>query len=109
MTKPPTHRAVPLNDIHSKYGATHFIPVLSCFIAQYQNPEYSEAQVKTASHSIHIPFNKLSVFLRIKFVSYYMIFMLLILWTSSLSTPSMSILSTSISIVNLFLRASILQ
>ena len=48
----------------------HFIPALSCFTSQYQNPEYSKAQVKTASHSIHIPFNKLSVFHRIKFVSY---------------------------------------
>ena len=70
MTKHPTHHAVPLNDIHNKYGATHFIPALSRFIAQYQNPEYSKAQVKTASHSIHIPFNKLSVFHHIKFVSY---------------------------------------
>jgi hypothetical protein len=70
MTKHPTHRAVPLDDIHNKYRATQFIPALSRFIAQYQNPEYSKAQVETASHSIHIPFNKLSLYHRIKFVSY---------------------------------------
>jgi hypothetical protein len=70
MTKHPTHRAVPLDNIHNKYSAIHFIPALSHFIALYQNPEYSKAQVETASHSIHIPFNKLSVFHRIKFVSY---------------------------------------
>ena len=48
----------------------HFVPALSCFIAQYQNPEYLKAQVEMASHSIHIPFAKLSVFHHIKFVSY---------------------------------------
>lgn len=70
MTKHLTHHAVPLDDIHNKYGATHFIPALSCFIAQYQNPKYSRAQVKTASHSIHIPFSKLSVYHCIKFLSH---------------------------------------
>jgi hypothetical protein len=47
-----------------------FISALSHFIAQYQNPEYFKAQVETASHSIHIPFNKLSIFHCLKFVSY---------------------------------------
>jgi hypothetical protein len=70
MTKHPTHCAVPLDDIHNKYSAMHFIPAFSRFIAQYQNSEYSKAQVKTASHFIHIPFNILSVFYCIKFVSY---------------------------------------
>jgi hypothetical protein len=70
MTKHPTHRAVSLHDIQNKYGTTFLIPALSRFISQYQNPEYSKAQVEEASHSIHIPFSKLSVFHRIKFVSY---------------------------------------
>ncbi|KAF8808923.1 hypothetical protein BYT27DRAFT_7222737 [Phlegmacium glaucopus] len=66
----PTHCAVPLDDIHNKYSTMHFILALSRFIAQYQNPEYSKAQVETASHSTHIPFHKLSVFHHVKFVSY---------------------------------------
>jgi hypothetical protein len=70
MTKHPTHCAVPLDDIQNKYGATFFIPALSRFIAQYQNPQYLKAQVEAASHSIHIPFAKLSLYHRIKFVSY---------------------------------------
>ena len=54
----------------TKYGATQFIPALSWFIAQYQHPEYSKAQVEIASNSIHIPFSKVSVFHRLKFISY---------------------------------------
>ena len=70
MAKHPTHRGVPIEDICTNYGATHFIPALSCFIAQYQHLEYSKAQVEAASNSVHIPFSKISVFHRLKFVSY---------------------------------------
>jgi len=70
MAKHPTHRGVPIEVICTKYGATQFIPALSRFVAQYQHPEYSKAQVKVASNHIHIPFSKVSVFHRVKFVSY---------------------------------------
>ena len=70
MTKHPTHRGVPIEVVCTKYGATQFIPALSRFIAQYQHPGYSKAQVEIASNSIHIPFSKVSVFHRLKFVSY---------------------------------------
>ena len=70
MAKHPTHRGVPIEVICTKYGATQFIPALSRFVAQYQHPEYSKAQVEDASTSIHIPFSKISVFHRLKFVSY---------------------------------------
>ena len=61
---------MPIEVICTKYGATQFIPALSHFIAQYQHPEYLKAQVEAASTSIHIPFSKISVFHRLKFVSY---------------------------------------
>ena len=70
MAKHPTHQGVPIEVICTKYSATQFIPALSHFIAQYQHPEYSKAQVKAASTSIHIPFSKISVFHCLKFVSY---------------------------------------
>ena len=70
MAKHPTNRGVPIDVICTKYGATQFIPALSRFIAQYQHPEYSKAQVEAASTSIHIPFSKISVFHRLKFVGY---------------------------------------
>ena len=70
MAKHPTRRGVPIEDICTKYGATHFIPALSRFVAQYQHPEYSKAQVEATSDSVHIPFSKISVFHRLKFVSY---------------------------------------
>ncbi|KAF8816261.1 hypothetical protein BYT27DRAFT_7221500 [Phlegmacium glaucopus] len=70
MTKHPTHQGIPIEVVCTKYGATQFIPALSRFITQYQHPEYSKAQVEIASKSIHIPFSKVSVFHRLKFVSY---------------------------------------
>lgn len=70
MAKHPTHRGVSIEVICTKYGASQFIPALSRFIAQYQHPEYSKAEVKAASDHIHIPFSKFSVFHRVKFVSY---------------------------------------
>ena len=33
MAKHPTHWGVPIDIICTKYGATQFIPALSCFIA----------------------------------------------------------------------------
>lgn len=70
MAKHPTFRGVAIEDICTKYGANQFSSALSRFIAQYQHPEYSKAQVEAASNSIHIPFSKISVFHRLKFVSY---------------------------------------
>jgi len=65
-----THWSVPFEVIGTKYATTQFIPALSWFIAQYQHPEYSKAQVEVATQSIHIPFSKVSVFHHIKFISY---------------------------------------
>ena len=70
MAKHPTHQGVPIDIICTKYGAMQFIPALSRFITQYQYSEYLKAQVEAASTSIHIPFSKISVFHRLKFVSY---------------------------------------
>ncbi|KAF8810235.1 hypothetical protein BYT27DRAFT_7253823 [Phlegmacium glaucopus] len=70
MAKHPTHQGVPIEVIHTKYGAMQFILALSRFVAQYQHPEYSKAQVEATSTSIHIPFSKISVFHRLKFISY---------------------------------------
>jgi hypothetical protein len=70
MAKHPTHRGVTIDDICTNYGATNFIPALSRFIAQYQHPDYSKAQVEALSESIHVPFSKISVFHRLKFFSH---------------------------------------
>jgi hypothetical protein len=70
LAKHPTHRGIPIEVICEKYGATQFIPALSRFIAQYQHPEYSKAQVEATSKAIHIPFSKVPIFHRLKFTSY---------------------------------------
>jgi hypothetical protein len=64
------HTPWPIDVICTKYGATQFIPALSHFVAQYQHPEYSKAQVEVTSTSIHIPFLKISIFHHLKFISY---------------------------------------
>jgi hypothetical protein len=70
MAKHPTHYGVSTDIISSEYGATDFIPALSRFITQYQHPDYSKAQVEAASETVHIPFSKISVYHRLKFISY---------------------------------------
>ena len=56
--------------MYQVWPATQFIPTLSWFIAQYQHPNCSKAQVKITSNSIHNPFSKVSVFHHLKFISY---------------------------------------
>ena len=70
MSKHPTHRGVTIDDIRVEYGTTDFIPALSRFIAQYQHPDYSKAEVEALSESIHVPFSKISVYHRLKYFSY---------------------------------------
>jgi Plavaka transposase len=69
MAKHPSARGVSLDSLRDDYGAQFFEAALARFVAQYQNPEYTKAQVEAASLSVHIPFRKLSVYHRIKFVS----------------------------------------
>jgi hypothetical protein len=69
MAKHPTVWGVTLDSIRDHYHAMYFEPALARFVAQYQNPSYTKAQVEAASLNVHIPFRKLSLYHRIKFVS----------------------------------------
>jgi hypothetical protein len=69
MAKHPSAHSISLHSLKDDYGATFFQAALARFVAQYQNPNFTKAQVEAASLNIHIPFQKLSVYHRIKFVS----------------------------------------
>ena len=70
MTKHPSVRGVSLESLRTDYKAVFFEAALARFVAQYQNPGYSKAQVEAASSNIHFPFRKLPVYHRIKFTSH---------------------------------------
>ena len=69
MAKHPSAHSISLRTLKDDYGATFFQAALARFVAQYQNPHSTKAQVEVASLNVHIPFQKLSVYHRIKFVS----------------------------------------
>ncbi|KAF8953517.1 hypothetical protein BDZ97DRAFT_1679377 [Flammula alnicola] len=70
MTKNPSARAVSLDDLRQKYGATDFVSALSRFIAQYQHPTYSKTHIEHIAVTLHIPFSTVPVFHRLKFWSH---------------------------------------
>ena len=69
MAKHPSARGVSLKSLKTDYGASYFDAALARFVAQYQNPQFTKIQIERAASNIHIPFQKLSVFHRIKYVS----------------------------------------
>ena len=70
MAKHPSARGVSLESLRTDYGASYFEAALARFVAQYQNPQSTKAQIERAASNIHIPFRKLSVFHRVKYVSH---------------------------------------
>ncbi|PPQ73617.1 hypothetical protein CVT26_010525 [Gymnopilus dilepis] len=69
MALHPTVRGVRLSTIREAYGATFFEAALSRFVIQYQHPDYNKAQIEAASN-VSLPFYKLPVYHRLKFVSH---------------------------------------
>lgn len=71
MAKHPTFPAVPLNVIHDQYGALYFEAALSRYIKRCQNPspEVTQGQIEAMAETFTIPFTRIPVFHRLKFVS----------------------------------------
>ncbi|KAI1782523.1 hypothetical protein LXA43DRAFT_1143098, partial [Ganoderma leucocontextum] len=69
MTKHPSRKAVPLDEIisHSHYGATFFVPAFARFIVQHNNPALSLRQIEDRARYFRLPFGSLPVYHRIKF------------------------------------------
>jgi len=83
LTKHPSLRAVPLDFLVTKYGATHFRTALARFIALSNEPDLTRAQLERKIWGIRLPFTKVPVWHRIKFMR---------------TDPSTSTISTSDSI-----------
>ncbi|KAF9037045.1 hypothetical protein BJ165DRAFT_1353776 [Panaeolus papilionaceus] len=72
MTVKPTRSLVSLLDIEHEYGAVDFVYALRRYVAGYRHPGLTNAQLERETRSIHLPFQKVPVFHRIKFVSFDM-------------------------------------
>jgi len=70
MAARPSLFGVSLQDIETNYGATDFRGALSRFVIHRKNPGLSKRQVKDAAAGFYIPFHRISVFHRIKFISH---------------------------------------
>jgi len=68
MAKHPTKKGVTLNTIKDTYHAKFFDGALARFVAQYQNPTFTVAQVQQAATSVHVPAYRFPVYHRLKFV-----------------------------------------
>jgi hypothetical protein len=68
MTKRPSARAVPIDRVINVYGATYFRPALARFIALANNSALTRDQLEGNLHDVRIPFRKVHVWHRIKFL-----------------------------------------
>jgi hypothetical protein len=66
----PSVYGVSLEDIEADYGAIDFKGALARFVIHRQHPEFSQRQVENVAAGFYIPFHKISVFCRIKFISH---------------------------------------
>ncbi|THV08117.1 hypothetical protein K435DRAFT_641286 [Dendrothele bispora CBS 962.96] len=73
LTHHPTVKSVPLSHIEAQspdgYGATQFALALRRFVAQFRHPELTAFQVLEMADFISLPFTKLSVWHRVKFLN----------------------------------------
>ncbi|KAF9037189.1 hypothetical protein BJ165DRAFT_1353838 [Panaeolus papilionaceus] len=72
MTIKPTRNLVPITEIVNNYGALGFEHALRKYVAGYRHPGSTNAQLEADVRSIHLPFQKVPVYHRIKFVSFDM-------------------------------------
>ncbi|KIK00485.1 hypothetical protein K443DRAFT_122789 [Laccaria amethystina LaAM-08-1] len=70
MSQRHTEYGVSLDTIKESYRASCFNTVLARYIIHLKHPEFPQRQVTNAAEDFHIPFHKVSVFHRIKFISH---------------------------------------
>jgi hypothetical protein len=70
MAVQATVHGVSLTNVKALYGALHFEAALSRFIIHLQFPQLPRRQVELRASELHIPFQKLSIFHRIKYISH---------------------------------------
>jgi hypothetical protein len=68
VTKHPTVRSVTLDNLESKYGATHFRTALQRYVVLFNEPNIARAQLERRLLTVRLPFTKLPIWHRIKFL-----------------------------------------
>ncbi|KAF8056055.1 hypothetical protein FPV67DRAFT_1566591 [Lyophyllum atratum] len=68
MAKHPSLRAVPFEDISEKYGASFFLTALRRYVVLTNEPNLTPHQLERRLWSVRIPFRKVPVWHRIKFL-----------------------------------------
>ena len=61
MTRNPTLRAVKLDVLRVRYGATFFRDALARYVVKTNNPQMTQGQVERASASVYFNFRAVSV------------------------------------------------
>ena len=68
MAQTPKKRQVPFDDLSRDYGAVDFQDALADFIAHLNHPDASGAVLQNRAHDTHIPFSRVPVYHKIKFI-----------------------------------------
>ena len=68
MARNPEKKLVPFDALARDYGALEFQDMLADFIAQLNHPEATAGGLQIRAHDTHIPFSRVPVFHKIKFV-----------------------------------------
>lgn len=68
MAKHPTVHSVTIDQLVNEYGATYFRPALARFIALANEPNLTRAQLEVKLHSVRVPFSRVPVWHRIKYL-----------------------------------------
>lgn len=68
MAKHPSVQGVYLDDIESKYGATHFRAAFARYVVSSNNPDISHTTLESRIRHLRLPFRKVPVWHRIKWL-----------------------------------------
>ncbi|KAJ7750301.1 hypothetical protein B0H16DRAFT_1843496 [Mycena metata] len=69
MTLHPTRESVPFDKLIQDYGAQFFRDALARFVVSTNHPEYSARQIETYSANLAMPFRRVPVYHKIKWVT----------------------------------------
>ncbi|KAJ3520504.1 hypothetical protein NMY22_g12728 [Coprinellus aureogranulatus] len=69
MAITPNARGVTFQEIERNYGAQDFEWILARFLVRCEHPDWSQRRIDELASTLHIPFSKLALFHRIKFVT----------------------------------------
>ena len=67
MTKHPSRKAVPFEELRNEYSAPFIEDALARFIVRHNNPTWTKAQIEASANDVDLPFRTLPVYHHAKF------------------------------------------